>query len=68
MPHYDVNKGVSKTRGQGRGRGLSFFFLKNAVLWLGLRVTRMITDRIGLYSVLLPLLIRKKRKHNGNNY
>ena len=45
-----------------------FFFLKNAVLWLGLRVTRMITDRIGLYSVLLPLLIRKKRKLNGNNY
>ena len=31
MPHDDVNKGVTKTW----GRGLSFF-LKNAVLGLGL--------------------------------
>ena len=39
-------------------------------IWLPLRgrpillITRMITDRTGLHSVLLPLLI----KNNNNNY
>ena len=67
MPHYDVNKGVTKTRGRGRGRGLPFFF-KECCFRVRATVTRMIADRTGLYSVLLPLLIRKKRKHNGNKY
>ena len=57
MPHDDVNKGVTKTR----GRDLSFF-LKECCFRVRARVALMITDRIGLYSVLLPLLIRKKKE------
>ena len=67
MPHYDVNKGVTKTRNRGRGWGLSFFF-KECCFRVRARVTRMITDRIGLYSVLLPLLIRKKGNITGIKY